>query len=186
MSAPPRGRKRGRWDGAERTRSRRLSRRPRRGQRAGCDGSVMPRRGWALELGAGVGRWSWPPGGGAPGGDAPSERRERQERQERQERRERRERQEMQANATIILGLQVLLSLLTYAIIARAYLWPRLAGLPLRVALPPLLLFNTFRTLGLVFLLPGVVGDTLPAEFAVPAAVGNSAAVALAFLALGA
>src|SRR5262249_56891751 len=120
----------------------------------------MPRGGWALE---------W-----APGGDAPSERRER------------RERREMQANATVILGMQVLLSLLTFAIIARAYLWPRLAGLPLRVALPPLLLFNTFRTLGLVFLLPGVVGDTLPAEFTVPAAIGNSTAVVLAFLALGA
>src|SRR5262249_20375082 len=109
--------------------------------------------------------------GHAPGGDAPSERRERRE---------------MQANATIIFGLQILLSLLTYTIIARAYLWPRLAGLPLTVALPPLLLFNTFRTLGLVFLLARVVGATLPASFAGPGALGDFAAVVLAFLALGA
>jgi hypothetical protein len=92
----------------------------------------------------------------------------------------------MPVNATAILVLQILLSLVTFVIIARWYLLPRLSPLPLATALPPLLLFNTFRTLGLVFLLPGVVGDTLPAAFTIPAAVGNMTAVALAFLALGA
>jgi hypothetical protein len=89
-------------------------------------------------------------------------------------------------NANVIFGLQIFLSLVTFGTIARWHLLPRLSPLPLPVALMPLLLFHTFRTLGLIFLVPGVVGDTLPAAFAVPAAVGDAAAVVLAFGALGA
>ena len=61
-----------------------------------------------------------------------------------------------------IFGLQFLLSLIVYALIARWYLAPRLATLPLASALMPLLLLHAFRHLGMVFLVPAVVGPSLP------------------------
>jgi hypothetical protein len=85
---------------------------------------------------------------------------------------------------TQIFGLQVALSLLTYGLAARWYLLPRLERLDLVAALTPLLLFHTLRTIGLVFLVPGVVGGPLPAAFAAPGAYGDLLTVGLAFLAL--
>lgn len=85
---------------------------------------------------------------------------------------------------TQIFGLQVVLSLLTYGLAARWYLLPRLERLDLVAALTPLLLFHTLRTIGLVFLIPGVVGGPLPAAFAAPGAYGDLLTVGLAFLAL--
>lgn len=85
---------------------------------------------------------------------------------------------------TQIFGLQVALSLLTFGLAARWYLLPRLARLDLAAALTPLLLFHTLRTMGLVFLVPGVIGGPLPAAFAAPGAYGDLLTVGLAFLAL--
>jgi hypothetical protein len=85
-----------------------------------------------------------------------------------------------------IFGLQVVLSLLVYSLIARWYVVPRLAALPLRDALTPLLLLHAFRYLGMVFLVPTVVGPALPAAFAVPAAYGDLLAALLALLAIAA
>lgn len=72
-----------------------------------------------------------------------------------------------------IFGLQVLMSFIGYVLIARLYVAPRLARLPLPAALTPLLLLHAFRHLGMVFLVPTVVGPALPAAFAVPAAYGD-------------
>ena len=85
-----------------------------------------------------------------------------------------------------IFGLQVLLSLVGYSLIARFYVAPRLAALPLPAALTPLLLLHAFRHLGMVFLVPSVVGPALPAAFAVPAAYGDLLAALLALLAIAA
>lgn len=85
---------------------------------------------------------------------------------------------------TQIFGLQVVLSLLTYGLAARWYVLPRLERLDLVAALTPLLLFHTLRTMGLVFLVPGVVGGPLPTAFAAPGAYGDLVTVGLAFLAL--
>jgi len=85
-----------------------------------------------------------------------------------------------------IFGLQVVLSLVVYSLIARWYVVPRLAALPLRDALTPLLLLHAFRYLGMVFLVPTVVGPALPAAFAVPAAYGDLLAALLALLAIAA
>jgi hypothetical protein len=85
-----------------------------------------------------------------------------------------------------IFGLQVLLSLVGYSLIARFYVAPRLAALPLSAALTPLLLLHAFRHVGLVFLVPTVVGSALPAAFAVPAAYGDLLAALLALLAIAA
>ena len=89
-------------------------------------------------------------------------------------------------SARAIFGLQVLLSLVGYSLIARLYVAPRLAALPLPAALTPLLLLHAFRHLGMVFLLPTVVGPLLPAAFAVPAAYGDLLAALLALLAIAA
>jgi len=83
-----------------------------------------------------------------------------------------------------IFGLQVLMSFAGYILIARFYVAPRLAALPLRVALIPLLLLHAFRHVGMVFLVPTVVGPSLPTAFAVPAAYGDLLAALLAIAAL--
>jgi hypothetical protein len=85
-----------------------------------------------------------------------------------------------------IFGVQVLLSLVGYSLIARFYVAPRLAALPLSAALTPLLLLHAFRHVGLVFLVPTVVGSALPAAFAEPAAYGDLLAALLALLAIAA
>src|SRR5207253_8002495 len=83
-----------------------------------------------------------------------------------------------------IFGFQFLLSLIAYSLIAGWYVAPRLAVLPLGAALTPLLFLHAFRHLGMVFLVPTVVGPALPAAFAVPAAYGDLLAAVLALLAI--
>lgn len=87
-------------------------------------------------------------------------------------------------NGTLIFGLQVVTNLLIATLVARWYLLPRLRTLPLAAALIPLLLFHMLRTMGVVFVLPQVIGDTLPPSFAIPGALGDLLAVILAGLAI--
>jgi hypothetical protein len=86
-------------------------------------------------------------------------------------------------NSTMIFVMQVALNLLIYTFIARQYVMPRLAMLPLSDALIPLLLFHMFRTMGVTFVVPGVVGSVLPPAFATPGAYGDLLAVVLALAA---
>lgn len=72
-----------------------------------------------------------------------------------------------------IFGLQFLLSLVVYWLIATWHVGPRLASLPLHAALTPLLFLHAFRHLGMVFLVPTVVRSPLPPAFALPAAYGD-------------
>ena len=83
-----------------------------------------------------------------------------------------------------IFGLQFLLSLIGYGLIAKWYVAPRLAALPLHDALIPLLFLHAFRHLGMVFLVPAVVAPTLPRGFALFAAYGDLLAGLLALLAI--
>ncbi len=83
-----------------------------------------------------------------------------------------------------IFGLQFLLSLVGYGLLAKWYVAPRLAALPLHDGLIPLLFLHAFRHLGLVFLVPAVVAPTLERSFAVTAAYGDLLAGVLAFLAI--
>lgn len=85
-----------------------------------------------------------------------------------------------------IFGLQVVLSFVVYGLVAKWYVSPRLATLPLGIALQPLLVLHAFRHLGMVFLVPTVVGPALQASFAVPAAYGDLLAGLLALAAMGA
>jgi hypothetical protein len=72
-----------------------------------------------------------------------------------------------------IFALEIASSVLLFVLIARWYWSPRLAPLPLRDALTPLLLLHLTRTLGLTMLVPGVIDPDLPRSFAVPAAYGD-------------
>lgn len=83
-----------------------------------------------------------------------------------------------------IFGVQFTVSLVIYALIARWYVVPRLAAMPLHDALVPLFLLQAFRHMGLVFLLPDFVGGTLPAEFAIPTAYGDLLTGLLSLLAI--
>jgi hypothetical protein len=83
-----------------------------------------------------------------------------------------------------IFGLQVLLSFVLFTLIARWYVSPRLAALPVDRALQPLLVLHASRHMGLVFLVPTVVGGTLPTAFAAAAAYGDLLAGVLALAAL--
>jgi hypothetical protein len=83
-----------------------------------------------------------------------------------------------------VFGLQVVLSFVVYGLVAKWYLSPRLASLPLPAALQPLLVLHAFRHLRMVFLVPTVVGPALPASFAVPAAYGDLLAGLLALAAI--
>jgi len=83
-----------------------------------------------------------------------------------------------------IFGLQVLLSFVLFTLVARWYVSPRLAALPVDRALQALLVLHATRHMGLVFLVPTVVGGTLPAAFAAAAAYGDLLAGVLALAAL--
>lgn len=83
-----------------------------------------------------------------------------------------------------IFGVQFLLSLIVYGLLAKWYVAPALARLSLHDALIPLLVPHAFRHLGLVFLVPAVVAPTLPPAFALPAAYGDLLAGLLALVAM--
>jgi hypothetical protein len=87
-------------------------------------------------------------------------------------------------NATLVFVIQATLSLLSFGLIARWVIYPRLKGRSLREALTPLLLFETFRTVGLIFLVSSITDAALPTAFSIPEAVGDMIAVVLAFVAL--
>ena len=70
-----------------------------------------------------------------------------------------------------------------YGLVTRWYVAPRLDSLPLHAALQPLLVLHALRHMGMVSLVPTVVGPALPASFAGPAAYGDLLA---GLLALGA
>lgn len=86
--------------------------------------------------------------------------------------------------ATIIFAAQATLSLVSFGLLARWIIYPRLKERPLVEALTPLLLFQTFRTVGLLFLVPTVVGAALPTAYSIPDAAGDLLAVMLSFASL--
>ena len=83
-----------------------------------------------------------------------------------------------------IFGLQLVLSLIVYALIAKWYVMPWLAEKPIHQALMVLIFPHAFRHLGLAFLVPGLVAQPLPSSFASAAAYGDFVSGLLALLAL--
>lgn len=83
-----------------------------------------------------------------------------------------------------IFGLQFALSILAFAVVARAFLRPWLGTLSKREALMWLTLPHIFRHIGMVFLVPGTVSEGLRDSFAGPAAYGDLLTGVLALVAL--
>ena len=69
----------------------------------------------------------------------------------------------------LILPLSLVMAFTAYSLIAKWYVMPVLRSLPLARALTPLLLFHSFRFVGLAFLIPGVTSQPLDSRFANPA-----------------
>ena len=84
----------------------------------------------------------------------------------------------------VLFGIQFTLTLVAYALLARWYVAPRLFGLPLAVALAPLLWVHVFRIVGGTILAPGAVGPGVPTEFREMIGYGDMVTGVLALLAL--
>jgi hypothetical protein len=86
----------------------------------------------------------------------------------------------------VLFSLQFSFSLLAYGLAAAWYVVPRLARLPLVVALQPLLWVHVFRIAGGAILAPGSVGPGVPDDFQKMIGYGDMATAALALLAVAA
>lgn len=83
-----------------------------------------------------------------------------------------------------IFGLQFVLSLILWSLIAKWLLAPWLKGKSAHEALFWLTIPHAFRYIGMVFLVPGVVSHEIPNTFATLAGYGDLATGVLAILAL--
>src|SRR6266853_450887 len=80
--------------------------------------------------------------------------------------------------------VSIAFSLIAWGIVAARYIWPELRLRPRAEVLRPLLIFHSFRFIGVAFLVPGVVSPDLPSAFARSAAYRDLVAAILALLAL--
>src|SRR5438067_9919742 len=80
--------------------------------------------------------------------------------------------------------VSIAFSLIAWGIVAARYFWPELRVRQRAEALRPLLIFHSFRFVGLAFLVPGVVSPDLPPSFAHAAAYGDLIAAILALMSL--
>jgi hypothetical protein len=87
-------------------------------------------------------------------------------------------------NPGVGFGLSIVLSFITWGLVAKHYLWPVLRTQPGRTGFRPILLLHSLRFIGLGFLIPGVVSPDLPKAFAAPAAYGDLVASLLALITL--
>jgi tellurite resistance protein TehA-like permease len=83
-----------------------------------------------------------------------------------------------------IFGVQFVLSVIVFALIAKWHVAPWLSEKPIQVALGILILPHAFRHIGLTFLTPAVVNEAMPSTFAIAAGYGDFASGILAILAL--
>ena len=81
-----------------------------------------------------------------------------------------------------IFGLQFLLSVVVFGLLAKWEVAPRLSALSKADALFWLTMPHAFRHVGMVFLVPGLNSQVLPDYFAFPAAYGDLTAGLLALL----
>ncbi len=81
-----------------------------------------------------------------------------------------------------IFLLQFSFALFVLILVARRYVWPRLNAIPFYSALLALAFVHSFRFLGMVFLVPGVVSAELPRNFLAEVAYGDLLTAILALL----
>lgn len=85
---------------------------------------------------------------------------------------------------TIIFNAHLVLGYVAWLLCFGTYVWPRLKAMDPLAAQRAIATLQSFRFIGLVFLIPGVVGPSLPPGFAGFAAYGDFATGMLAILAL--
>ena len=83
-----------------------------------------------------------------------------------------------------IFRTQLVLGYVAWLLCFGAYLWPRLKSMDGIDAQRAIATLHSFRFFGLVFIMPGVVGPSLPAGFTAFSAYGDLATGLLAMLAL--
>ena len=83
-----------------------------------------------------------------------------------------------------LFRIQLVLGYVAWLLCFSVYFWPRLKAIDRFDAQRAIATLHSFRFFGLVFILPGVVGAGLPADFATFAAYGDFATGVLAMLAL--
>ena len=83
-----------------------------------------------------------------------------------------------------IFQIQLVLGYVPWLLAFGAYVWPRLRAMDRVDAQRVIATLHSFRFFGLIFLVPGVVGPNLPADFAAFAAYGDFPTGLLAMLAL--
>ena len=83
-----------------------------------------------------------------------------------------------------IFRLHLVLGYVPWLLCFGAYVWPTLKAMDRIEAHRAIATLHSFRFFGLVFIIPGVVGPNLPADFATFAAYGDFATGVLAILAL--
>ena len=83
-----------------------------------------------------------------------------------------------------IFRLHLVLGYVPWLLCFGTYFWPRLRAMDRIEAQRAIATLHSFRFFGLVFIIPGVVGPNLPADFATFAAYGDFATGVLAILAL--
>ncbi len=83
-----------------------------------------------------------------------------------------------------VFQIHLVLGYLPWLLCFGAYIWPWFKSLDPVEAQRAIATFHSFRFFGLVFLIPGVVGPNLPADFTTFAAYGDFATGVLAMLAL--
>jgi len=83
-----------------------------------------------------------------------------------------------------ILTVNLLFSTFVFWLIARIYVFPKLADLKPQTLLLPILLLHSFRHLGLMFLASGATYAGIPPQFTYPAAFGDLLAALLALIAI--
>ena len=84
----------------------------------------------------------------------------------------------------LIFLTHLILGYVAWLLCFRTYLWPRLRAMDRFETQRAIATLHGFRFFGLIFLLPGVVGQDLPVTFAAWAAYGDFATGILALLAL--
>jgi hypothetical protein len=87
-------------------------------------------------------------------------------------------------SAETLFRIQLVVGYVAWMLCFRVYLWPRLQAMDRFGAHRAIATLHSFRFFGLVFIIPGVVGAGLPANFATLAAYGDFATGVLAMLAL--
>ncbi len=85
-----------------------------------------------------------------------------------------------------IITIAFTVSGISWALATKWYVVPVLREWDFAKAVTPFLLLHSFRHLGLMYLLPGVIPNPPPDAFALPTAYGDLATVVLALLALAA